>query len=187
MDRRQFNRIVDVGRQLSSSRPCGHRFGCAVAKAAAQGTAICDLKIEPVDVATPLDRQLIADGNRLAEMCDCFGICGALQRLLARLAPPLQGYLAQPGFSKMVCHDFRLGLGNNWKLVAQDIADLLMEQLPAALEQALVGRLLNKRMFKAIASFRRCPPAQQELGLFQLPQCAVSDRSSPPATDRSSV
>ena len=103
MDRRQFNRIIDVSGELSGARPCGHRFGGAVPKAAPQRAAICDLKMEPVHGPARLIRQLIGDGNRLAEMCDCFGICRAFQRLLARLAPPLEGYLAQPRFSEVVC------------------------------------------------------------------------------------
>ena len=46
----------------------------------------------------------------------------------------------------------------------------LMQQLPAALEQALVSRFLNQRMLEAVARFRRRPAAQQQFGLFELPQ-----------------
>ena len=93
-------------------------------------------------------------------MCDCFGICRALQRLLTRIAPPLEGYLAQPRFSEVVCNYFRLRLGDDWKLIAQDVANILVKYLPAALEQALVSRFLNQRMLEAIARFRRRPVAQ---------------------------
>ena len=129
MDRRQFNRITDVSCNLSGARPCGNRFGSAVAKAAPQRAAIRDLKMEPVHDPARLIGQPIGDRNRLAEMCDCFCICRAFQRLLARLAPPLEGYSAQPRFSEMVCQNFRLGLGDDRKLLTQDIANLPMEQL----------------------------------------------------------
>ena len=48
MDRSQFDRIIDVGRELSGALPRGHRFGSAVAEAAAERAAISDLKLEPV-------------------------------------------------------------------------------------------------------------------------------------------
>ena len=101
MDRRQFDRIIDVGRELSGALPCGHRFGGAVAKAAPQRAAIGDLKMEPVHGPARPIGQRIGDGNRLAEMCDGFSIGRALQCLLARLAPPFQGYSAQPRFSEV--------------------------------------------------------------------------------------
>ena len=170
MDGRQFNRIIDVSCELSGARPCGHRFGGAVPKAAPQRAAICDLKMEPVQGPARLIRQLIGDSNRFTEMCDCLGICRALQRLLARLAPPLQRYLAQSRFGEVVCHDFRLCFGDDWKLIAQDVANVLMEQMPAALEQTLVSRFLNQRMLEAIDRFRRRPAAQQQFGLFELSQ-----------------
>ena len=93
-------------------------------------------------------------------MCDGFSIGRALQCLLAGLAPPFQRCCVQPRFSEMECENFRLGLGDDWKLVAQNIADVLVEQLPPALEQALVSRFLNERMLEAIGRFRRRPVAQ---------------------------
>ena len=116
MDRRQFDRIIDVSCELPGARPCGHRFGGAVPKAAPQRAAICDLKMEPVHRPARRIGQPIGDRDGLAEMCDRFGICRAFQRLLARLAPPPEGYLAQPRFSEVVCQQFRLGLGDDRKL-----------------------------------------------------------------------
>ena len=111
--------------------------------------------MEPIHGPARFIREFIGDGNRLAEMCDCLGIRRAFQRVLAGLAPPLEGHRVQPRFSEVICQDFRLGPGDDRKLVAQDFANVLMEQLPAALEQALVGRFLNERMLEAIAHFRR--------------------------------
>ena len=125
MDRRQFDRIIDVGRELSGALPRGHRFGGAVAKAAAERAAIGDLKLEPVHGSARPDGQRVRDGNRLAEMCDGFSIGRAPQCLLAGLAPPFQCCSAQPRFSEMECQDFRLGLGDDRKLVAQNVADVL--------------------------------------------------------------
>ena len=160
MDRRQFDRIIDVGRELSGARPCGDRIGGAVPKAASQRAAIGDLKMEPVHGPARLIGQTIGDRNRLAEMCDCFCICRALQCLLTRPAPPLKRNPVQPRFREVICQQFRLGLGDGRKLLTQDIADLPMQQLPAALEQALVSSFLNQRMLEAVVRFRRRPVAR---------------------------
>ena len=63
-------------------------------------------------------------------------------------------------FSEVECQNFRLGLGDDRELLAQDIADVPVQQLPAALEQALVSRFLNQRMLEAVARFRRRPAAR---------------------------
>ena len=160
MDRRQFDRVVDVGCEFSGPLPGGHRFGGAVAKAAPQRAAIYDLELQSVHGPARLIGQRIGNGDRLAEMCDRLGIGRTFQGLLAGLAPPFEGYSVQPGFSEVKCQNFRLGLGDDWKLVAQNIADVLVEQLPPALEQALVSRFLNERMLEAISRLRRCPVAQ---------------------------
>ncbi|HVQ69790.1 MAG TPA: hypothetical protein VMT08_20045, partial [Bradyrhizobium sp.] len=59
----------------------------------------------------------------------------------------------------MECQDFRLGLGDDRKLVAQNVADVLMQHLPPALEQTLVSRFLNERVLEAVGRFRRRPAA----------------------------
>src|SRR5215475_4372608 len=111
MDRRQFNGIIDVGGELSGALPCGYRFGGAVPKAAAQRASICDLKLEPAQGPARLVGWRIGDGNRLAEMGDCLGICRASQCLLTGLAPPLKRCPTQPRLSEVVSQNFRLGLG----------------------------------------------------------------------------
>src|SRR5258705_1108209 len=160
MDRRQFDRIIDVGCELSGALPCGHRFGGTVAKAAPQRAAICDLKMEPVHGPARFIGQAIGDRDRLAEMCDRFCICRAFQRLLTRLAPPLEGYSAQSRLSEVICQQFRLGLSDDRKLLAPESTDLPMQQLPAALEQTLVSSFLNQRMLEAVTRFRRGPAAR---------------------------
>ena len=75
-----------------------------------------------------------------------FGIGGAAQCLLAGLAPPVQRCSTHPRLGEVVSQNFGLGIGDDWKSVAQDVADVLVDQLPPALEQALVSRFLDKRM-----------------------------------------
>src|SRR6478735_1591431 len=101
-------------------------------------------------------------------MCNRLGISGAFQRLQARLAPPFEGDLVQPRLSEVVCQNFRLSLGDDWKLLAQDIADALVKHLPFALEQALVGRFLNEGVLETIVCFWRSRATHQQFGLFEL-------------------
>ena len=79
---------------------------------------------------------------------------GAAKGLVAGLAPPFDGEIVESGFGEMVGDDFGLGrraLG----IVAQDFGGAAVQRLAAALEQALVGRVLDQRMLEAIAGLRR--------------------------------
>ena len=79
---------------------------------------------------------------------------GAAKGLVAGLAPPFDGEIVESGFGEMVGDDFGLGrraLG----IVAQDFGGAAVQRLAAALEQALVGRVLDQRMLEAIIRLRR--------------------------------
>ena len=75
---------------------------------------------------------------------------GAAKGLVAGLAPPFDGEIVESGFGEMVGDDFGLGrraLG----IVAQDFGGAAVQRLAAALEQAVVGRVLDQRVLEAIA------------------------------------
>ena len=86
-------------------------------------------------------------GDRLLER-------GAAQRLVAGLSPPFDREFVEAGLRKMVGDDFWLGrraLGG----IAQEFGGAAVQSLAAALEQAVVGRVLNQRVLEAISGFRR--------------------------------
>ena len=59
----------------------------------------------------------------------------------------------------------RLRLGGMLWLVAQDFGSTTMENLPAALEQALVGRVLDQRVLEAIFGLGRSALDKQQIGI----------------------
>jgi hypothetical protein len=58
-----------------------------------------------------------------------------------------------------------LGLHRLGKLRFQHLSNLLMELLTSALEQGLIGRILNQRMFEEVDSLREQPAPVEQLGL----------------------
>ena len=103
----------------------------------------------------------------------------AAQRLIARFAPPFDREIVEAGLGEMMGDDFRLGrsaLG----FVAQDFGGAAMQRLAMALEQALVGRVLDQRVLEAIARLQAGALDEQEVR-FGKPierglQAAVVDR-----------
>src|SRR5580704_17553868 len=73
----------------------------------------------------------------------------AAQRLVARLAPPFDREVVEAGLREMMGDDFRPGRGA-LGLIAQDLGGAAVERLAAALEQAVVGGVLDQRMLEAI-------------------------------------
>ena len=84
----------------------------------------------------------------------------AAQRLVARLAPPFDGEIVEAGLGEMMRDRFGLGVR-----VAQRLGGAAMQRLAAALEQALVGRVLDQRVLEAIVRLRRRALDEQEVGL----------------------
>ena len=96
---------------------------------------------------------LVRHSDRLAQMGDGFLEGRAPQSLVAGLAPPFDREFVETGFCEMMGDDFRLGcrpLG----LIAQDFGGAAVQRLPAALEQAVVGRVLDQRVLEAIVGLR---------------------------------
>src|SRR5262249_55101403 len=81
------------------------------------------------------------------EMTDRLHIGRALARALSGFLPVRNSLLLEPRFGVMVSQQFRLGLDCLGKLLLQDLSNLLMQLLAAALQQRLIGRVLNQRMF----------------------------------------
>ena len=85
----------------------------------------------------------------------------AAQRLVARLAPPFDREIVEAGLSEMMGD--RLGLGR--RAVAQDFGGAAVQRLAAALEQAVVGRILDQRVLEAVVRLRSIALDEQNVGL----------------------
>ena len=83
----------------------------------------------------------------------------AAQRLIARLAPPFDREVVEAGLAEMMGDRFRLGVGG-----AQRLGRAAVKRLSSALEQALVGRVLDQRVLEAIFSLRRSALDKQQVG-----------------------
>ena len=88
----------------------------------------------------------------------------AAQRLVARLAPPFDRKVVEPGLGEMMGDDFRLGrraLG----LVAQDFGGAAVQHLATALQQAVIGRVLDQRVLEAVGRLPSMALDEQDVGL----------------------
>ena len=85
----------------------------------------------------------------------------AAQRLVAGLAPPLDRKIVEAGLREMMGD--RLGFGR--RAVAQDFGSLRMQRLTAALEQAVVGGVLDQSVLKAVGRLRSIALDEQNVGL----------------------
>ena len=88
----------------------------------------------------------------------------AAERLIARLAPPFDGEIVEAGLSEMMGEHFRLGR-RPFGLVAQVFGGAAVQRLAAALEQALVGRVLDQRVLEAVVRLRSIALDEQDVGL----------------------
>ena len=103
--------------------------------------------------------RLVRHGDRLAEMGDRLLEGRAAQRLVARLAPPFDGEIVEAGLGEMMGDRFGLGVR-----VAQRLGRAAVQRLAAALEQALVGRVLDQRVLETVGGGRRGAVGEQEVG-----------------------
>ena len=95
-------------------------------------------------------------------MGDCLLERRATQRLIARLAPPFNGEVVQPGLGEMMGDDFGLSCGA-LGLTAEEFGDSEVQRLAAALEQAVIGRVLDQRVLEAIGRLRGRALDEQEI------------------------
>ena len=68
----------------------------------------------------------------------------------------------------MARHDFRLACHDVSKALLECARNLAVQLLPAALEQALIGRIPHQRMLEAVDGFRRLATAEHEFRLLEL-------------------
>jgi hypothetical protein len=83
----------------------------------------------------------------------------APQSLIARPAPPFDREITEAGLGEMMRDGFGLGR-RAFAFVAEDFARSAVERLAAALEKALVGRVLDQCVLEAIG--RLCAGALDE-------------------------
>ena len=123
---------------------------------------------------------IVRHGYRLAEMRDRLLEGRAAQGLIARLAPPLDREVVEAGLGEMMRDDFRLGrraLG----LVAQELGCAAVEHLPAALEQAVVGGVLDQRVLETIVRLRAPILDDEEVRIGEPVERALEDGVVDPA------
>ena len=114
-------------------------------------------------------------------MRDSFLERRAAQRPVARLAPPFDGEVVKARFGEMMGDDFRLGRGA-LPLSDQDFRGATMQRLAAALEQAVVGRILNQRMLEAIVRLMSNPLGDKEIRLGEPVEPRLEGGSNRPAS-----
>ena len=84
----------------------------------------------------------------------------AAQSLVARLAPPFDCKIVETGLGEMVGDGLRLGA-----CFAQRFGRAAVQRLAAALEQALVGRVLDQRVLEAVVGLRWSALDKQQVGV----------------------
>ena len=110
---------------------------------------------------------------------------GAAKRLVARLAPPFDREIVEAGFGEMMGDDFRFGR-RALRLIAKDFARATVRRLAAALEQAVIGRVLDQRVLEAIIGVRAAPLAMSRSASASLSSADWRARSSTPPTAHNS-
>ena len=84
----------------------------------------------------------------------------ATERLVASLAPPFDGEIVEAGLGEMMGDRFGLGVRTS-----QRLGRAAVKRLAAALEQALVGRVLDQRVLEAIIGLRWRALDEQKVGV----------------------
>ena len=144
--RQAFVRVLVAKRHLAGPCKGFGRFARPVAARGDQRVAVSDVQRAPLARFT---HRLVGHGDRLAEMGDRLLEGRAAKGLIARPAPPFDGLVVETRFREMMGDDFRLGRGAV-RLIAQEFGCAAVQRLSAALEQAVVGRVLDQRVLEAI-------------------------------------
>src|SRR5215831_1260017 len=123
--------------------------------------------------------------DRLFEMRDRLIVGGSVQRPVARLDPPFDGRFVEPRLGEMMGDDLRLDLRHYREPIAQGVRNALVQHLPAALEQVLVGHFLHKRVLETVDGFRSITAAEHEFRGLELASASFNAVSSYPTNTRS--
>ena len=97
----------------------------------------------------------------------------ALGRLLPGPIPIADGLLRQLGVRHMAGEHFRTVGGDVWELTFQRLCDARVQLLAPALEQAVVGGLLDQGVLERVGRLGCCPAAKDQLGRDQLVKSIV--------------
>ena len=167
--RQSFGRVLVARRQLAGLGERFRRFRRAEAARGEERVAVGDVQLRHLlarsggAACRPLRRRArpVRHGDRLAEMGDRLLEGGAAQGLVAGLAPPFDREIVEAGLREMMGD--RFGFGRC--AFAQDFGCAAMQRLAAALEQAVVGRVLDQRVLEAIVGLRRSALDEQKVGV----------------------
>src|SRR5271165_2059181 len=165
-DNESFRRVLDSADGNARPLKSRQRFRRSLAVYGHQRVAQSDLQLQRV-ARLLLLRSVgarLSHGDRLAEMDDRFLEGRAAKGLIARLAPPFNGEVVEAGLSEMMRDRFGLGRGA-LGLVAQNFSGAAVQRLAAALEQALIGRVLDQRVFEEVVRLRSIAVDEQDVGL----------------------
>ena len=96
-------------------------------------------------------------------MADRLDVGGALERPLTRPLPMGHRRCAEARLGVMMCQQFGLGLHRLGKLRLQHLRNTLVVLLPCALQERLIGGLLDQRMLEDIRRLGWQPLLVEEL------------------------
>ncbi len=134
------------------------------------------LQPQPEESLGRTSGQSFGQADRLFEMRDRLVVGGSVQRPVARLDPPFDGRFVEPRLREMMGDYLRLNLGDCLKPIAQGLGNALVQHLPAALEQVLVGCILHQRVLEAVDGFGRIAAAKHEFRFLELGERVLERR-----------
>ena len=114
--------------------------------------------------------QMLEHVEPSGEVCDGFRIRRSFVSTLARVLPVTDGLLNQARLGAMVGEQFGLDLGRLRKSLGKHLSDPLMELLASALQQRMVGRLLDQRMLEGVDRVRRGAAPVHEFRIHETSQ-----------------
>ena len=146
-------------RELGSASEGGFRFLGGEAFAPHDGLAVVWSAVSAADWPRRSPRlsrgraaaRLVREFDRLAEMRDRLGEGGAAQSLVAGLAPPFDREVGLAGLREMMRERLGLRRGRG----QQHLGGAPVQRLAAALQQAVVGGVLDQRVLEAIVGVGR--------------------------------
>ncbi len=114
-------------------------------------------------------------------MCDRLVVGRSVQRPVTRLDPPFDGSFVDSGLREMMGDDLGLELGHRREPIAQGLGNAPVQDLPAALEQVLVGRVLHQRVLETVDGVRRIAAAKHKLRVLKLGERVLQCCLIPPS------
>ena len=166
-----LHRVCRRGSDVAGPFEGGAGFGSQHAPVLEQRRRHVQLQLRPpVARCSCARRPLRGRASSLIRYLDCSTEMGdrlpegrAAKGLIARLTPPFDRKVVEASLGEMMRDDFRLRCGA-LRPSDQDFGGAAMQRLAAALEQAVVGRILDQRVLEAIARLMACALSDQEIG-----------------------